>query len=69
MATEEHQIHDSHGREEIARDIDIAARAAKAAREASEAVTGRPVVSAINVMPASNTLWAQLPEPSADDDQ
>jgi DNA-damage-inducible protein D len=68
VTTDEHLFHDSHGTQEIIRDIDMGARAAKAAREAIEAVTGRPVVSPINAIPASNTLWAQLPEPGDDGD-
>lgn len=68
VATDEHQFHNSQGTAEILRDIDMAGRAAKAAREAIEAVTGRPVVSPINAIPASNTLWPQLPEPGDDGD-
>lgn len=62
LATQQHRLNDSHGMTEISRDVDIAGKAAAAAREAIERVTGQPVLSPINAMPASNTLWSQLPE-------
>ena len=60
IATDQHRRNNSHGMPEITRDVDIAGKAAAAAREASERVTGQPVVSPINAMPASNDLWVQL---------
>jgi DNA-damage-inducible protein D len=61
ISVQQHQRNDSHGPVEIARDVDIAAKATAAAREAIEQVTGQPVVSPINAIPASNDLWSQLP--------
>jgi DNA-damage-inducible protein D len=68
LSVQQHQRNDSHGPQEIAADIDIAAAATAAAREAIEQVTGEPVVSPINAMPASNALWAQLPAADAPKD-
>jgi hypothetical protein len=42
LAVDQHQRNDSHGTAEITRDIDTAARAARAAREAVEQITGQP---------------------------
>ena len=69
IATDQHRRNDSHGMPEITRDVNIAGKAAAAAREAIERVTGQPVVSPINAMPASNDLWSQLPPPQASSEQ
>jgi len=62
-ARAQHIDNDSHGFDEITRDIDVAGIMASAAREALEQHTGQRIPSAINAIPQSNTLWGdQLPD-------
>jgi DNA-damage-inducible protein D len=62
LARAQHIDNDSHGLAQITRDIDVAGKAAQAARAALIAQTGQPIPSPVNAIPGSDGgLWGQLP--------
>lgn len=63
-----HITNNSHGFQEIAKDVDAAGRIVADTRRQIEEATGKPVVSPRNLVnQPDGGLWAELPEPDRED--